>query len=87
MKRHKILIIIDANVDVKDCRRAMLDYCKEHKIEFTKIDACEDTNCEHWKVSKPQASELPSESSAFEKSIKNSDDLIKRKYVEHEPKL
>jgi len=55
---NKIMIITDADIDVKDCRRAMLDYFKEHKITFTKIDACGNEKCNHWK-SKPQASELP----------------------------
>ena len=47
---NKILIITDADIDVKDCRRAMLDYLKKHDISFTEVNACEDYNCEHFKV-------------------------------------
>ena len=31
---NEIIIKTDGDVDVKDCKRAMLDYLKEHKIKF-----------------------------------------------------
>ncbi len=46
---NKIMIITDADVDVKECRRALLDYLKKNQIRFTKVDACGNRECEHWK--------------------------------------